>query len=145
MGGSQLGPVPIWILTRRPAIEKRWNELATLLSAHPEWSKAQVEDSMKASGVKYGADSHNKVLGPILDSLNKLEPFLGKLTIDSMDYAPPRLTDTKELLPPAWIVKVRQSVRDARKPVTTYVLTFNVFDGAFESEQKFIAGHPKSS
>lgn len=126
-------------------MEKRWNEIATLLTAHPEWSKAQVEDSMRASGVKYGADSHNRVLGPIRDSLKKLDPFLGRLTIDSMDYAPPRLTETKELLPPAWIVNVHQSVKDARKPVTTYVLTFNVFDGAFESEQKFIAGHAQSN
>lgn len=140
MGGSQLGRVPASVIIRRPALDKRWNELSAILLSHSEWSKTQVEDAMRKAGVKYGGDSHDEVLGPIHDSLKKLQPFLGKLIIDSIDYSPPnRPTDAKELLPPVWRVEAHPSGQDKKKPWTTYVLIFDAFDGAFESEQKSIS------
>jgi len=85
MTGSQLGPVPAHIFIWRPNIEKRWSELAALLFAHPSWSEEQVEEAMKASGVKYGKDAHSDVVGLIHDAWPKLAIFFGKLKLDSMN------------------------------------------------------------
>jgi len=134
MTGSQLGPVPAHIFIWRPNIEKRWSELAALLFAHPSWSEEQVEEAMKASGVKYGKDAHNDVVGLIHDAWPKLEIFFGKLKLDSMEYSPPLLTDPKVPLGPSWIIKVHPSEQDPTKPRNSYTLTFNSFDGAFEGE-----------
>jgi len=92
---------------------------------------------MRASGAKYGEGSEDEFHGLLLDSLKKLEPFLGKLAIDKMKYVPPDLTNKNEPEPPAWRVGVHLSGQDKSRPWTRYVLVFNVFDGAFESEQKF--------
>jgi hypothetical protein len=129
----------------RPAVEKHWKDLAALLLAHPDWAKGQVANTMRRAGMKYGEDSKDDVIQVIDVSLRKLAPFLGKLSIDSIDYAPQHLTETNELLPPAWIVNAHPSEQDTAKPITTYVLTFSAFDGVFQSEQKFISGHHKSN
>lgn len=134
MTGSQLGPVPASIGIWRPDIEKRWGELAAMLVSHPEWSEAQVEEAMKASGVKYGKSAHNDVIGLVHDAWPKLEVFFGKLKLDSMEYFPPLLTESKLPVGPSWIIKVHPSEQDPTKPRNSYTLTFNSFDGAFEGE-----------
>lgn len=133
--GSQFGPVPAWLNVWRPALRKRWNNLAVVLLAHSEWSEPQVEEAMKAAGVKYGADRRDDVIGIVHNTFPQLEPFFGKLTLDSIDYSAPRRTEEKELLPPVWIVKAHPSGQDKTKPWTSYIFTFNVFDGAFEGQQ----------
>lgn len=139
LSSSQLGKVPSHINIGRPALDKRWSELSAVLLAHPKWSPAQVEQAMQAAGVKYGKNGHDEVLGPIEDSVKKLEPFLGKLTIDSIDYSPPsQLLSSNKLSPPVWRVEAHPSGQDKRKPWTTYVLIFSAFDGAFESEHSFL-------
>jgi hypothetical protein len=137
MTGSQLGPVPAQIFIRRPSLDKRWSELAALLVAHPKWSQEQVEDAMAASGVKYGAGGHNAVVGLLHDVWPKLEIFFGNLKLDSMDYFPPLLTDPKQPVSPSWVIKAHPSEQDMSKPWISYTLTFNAFDGAFESAQIF--------
>jgi hypothetical protein len=134
MTGSQLGPVPAQIFVGRSDIEKRWSELAALLLAHPNWSEEQVEEAMKASGVKYGAGGHNDVVGLLHDVWPKLEIFFGKLKLDSMEYFPPLLTDPKQPVGPSWIIKAHPSEQDSTKLRNSYTLVFNSFDGAFESE-----------
>jgi hypothetical protein len=140
MTGSQLGPVPAHIYIIRPTIQKRWSELAALLVAHPNWSDAQVEDAMNASGVKYGKGGHNAVIGLLHDAWPKLEFFLGKLKVDSMYYSPPNLAHPEQPVSPGWVVTAHPSEQDMTKPWTQYMLTFNVFDGSFESEQIFTRG-----
>jgi hypothetical protein len=138
MSGSQLGRVPSHIIIGRPAFNKRWSDLSAILQAHPGWSRAQVEDAMRAAGVKYGQGSRDEVIGSIHGSVKKLQPFLGKLVIDSMDYSPPDLPlSSKELSPPAWRVEAHPAGQDKAKPRIKYVLIFSAFDGAFESEMKF--------
>ncbi|MGD0165327.1 MAG: hypothetical protein ABSB39_23000 [Candidatus Sulfotelmatobacter sp.] len=134
MTGSQLGPVSAHIFIWRPNIEKRRSELAALLVAHPNWSEAQVEEAMRASGVKYGAGAHNDVIGLLHDAWPKLEIFFGKLKLDSMEYFPPLLTDPKLPVGPSWVIKAHPSEQDFTKPRNSYTLVFNSFDGAFESE-----------
>lgn len=134
MTGSQLGPVPASIGIWRPDIEKRRSELAALLVAHPNWSEAQVEKTMKASGVKYGKGAHNDVTGLLHDAWPKLEVFFGKLKLDSMEYFPPLLTEPKLPVGPSWIINAHPSEQDPTKPRNSYTLTFNSFDGAFEGE-----------
>jgi hypothetical protein len=137
MGGSQLGRVPNWIIIGRPDLDKQWKELSAILLSHPEWSNVQVEDMMRGSGVKFGADSHDKVISPIRDSVKKLEPFLGKLAIDSVDYSPPILTDKSQPGPPAWVAKVHPLGQNKTRSWARYVLAFNAFDGALESVTTF--------
>ena len=134
MTGSQLGPVPASIGIWRPDIEKRRSGLAALLVAHPNWSEAQVEEAMKASGVKYGKGAHDDVMGLVHDARPKLEIFFGKLKLDSMEYFPPLLTEPKLPVGPSWIIKAHPSEQDPTKPRNSYTLVFNSFDGAFESE-----------
>jgi hypothetical protein len=136
--GSQFGSVPGWIMVWRPAIQKRWSGTAALLIAHPEWSSQQVEEAMKSGGVRYGADARNEVIGPVHSALAKVEPFLGKLLLDSIDYSPQDLRDGKNPKAPAWVVRVHPSGQDKSKPTTSYTLIFNVFDGAFESEHIYM-------
>lgn len=140
MSGSQLGPVPAEIFIGRPAIDKRWSELAALLLAHPSWSEGQVEDAMKASGVKYGKGGHNDFVSLLHDAWPKLEAFFGKLKLDSMYYSPPILTDPSQPVAPAWVARVHPSEQDMTKSGTRYLLMFNAFDGTFESEQIFPLG-----
>jgi hypothetical protein len=137
MGGTQLGPVPGHINIGRPDLDKRWSELSTTLQAHPEWSKAQKEDAMRQAGVKYGENSHDEVIGPINDSMKKLEPFLGRLITDSVDYSPPVQLVSSKLSTPAWEVEAHPAGQDKKKPWTAYVLIFSAFDGSFESERRF--------
>ncbi|MBV9179746.1 MAG: hypothetical protein JO356_00420 [Acidobacteria bacterium] len=85
--------------------------------------------------MKYGADTQNEVASLIQKDISKLEPFLGKLTLDSIDYAAPHLTEEKDLISPAWVVKVHPAGQDEAKAWTGYILTFSVFDGVFEGEQ----------
>lgn len=134
MTGSQLGPVPAHIFIWRPDIEKRRSELAALLVAHPDWSEEQVEETMKASGVKYGKNAHNDVIGLLHDAWPKLEIFFGKLKLDSMEYFPPLLTQPKQPVGPSWVIQAHPSEQDSTKPRNSYTLVFNSFDGAFESE-----------
>jgi hypothetical protein len=134
MSGSQLGPVPAWVRIWRPEFDKRWRELATLLASHPEWSEAQVADALKASGVKYGAWNRSGVEMLIHNALPKLEPFFGKLTVDSIAYSPFDVENHENPRPPAWLIEVHPAGQDKRRPQTSYVLTFNIFDGIFESE-----------
>jgi hypothetical protein len=134
MTGSQLGPVPAHIFIWRPSIEKRRSELAALLVAHPSWSEEQVEEAMKAAGVKYGKGAHNDVIGLLHDAWPKLEIFFGKLKLDSIEYFPPLLTEPKLPVGPSWIIKVHPSEQNPTKPRNSYTFVFNSFDGAFESE-----------
>ena len=134
MTGSQFGPVPASIGIWRPDIEKRRSELAALLVADPNWSEEQVEEAMKAFGVKYGRAAHNDVIGLIQDAWPKLEIFFGKLKLDSIEYFPPHLTEPKLPVGPSWIVNVHPSEEDPTKPRNSYTLRFNSFDGAFEGE-----------
>lgn len=134
MTGSQFGPVPAHIFIWRPDIEKRRSALAALLVAHPNWSEEQVEEAMKASGVKYGKGAHNDVIGLLHDALPKLETFFGKLKLDSIEYFPQLLTEPKLPVGPSWIIKVHPTEQDPTKPQNSYTLTFNSFDGAFEGE-----------
>jgi hypothetical protein len=134
MTGSQLGSVPAHIFIWRPDIEKRCSKLASLLVAHPNWSEAQVEEAMKASGGKYGKGAHNDVSGLIHDAWPKLEMFFGKLKLDSMEYFPPLLTEPKLPVGPSWIINSHHSEQDPAKPRNSYTLTFNAFDGSFEGE-----------
>jgi len=137
MSHSQLGPVPRSIAIGRPDLDKRWSELSALLSAHPEWSEVQMDQAMKDSGVKYPAASRSEVSLPIHKALDTLEPFLGKLAIDSMDYSPPILTDKSQPDPPLWVVKVHALGQDRTRSWTRYVLVFSAFDGALQSETTF--------
>lgn len=132
--GSQLGPVPAHIFIWRPDIEKRRTELAALLVAHPKWSEAQVEEAMKASGVKYGKGAHDDVASLVHDAWPKLEIFFGKLELDSMEYFPPLLTEPTLPVGPSWVIKAHPSGQDPTKQRNGYTLTFNSFDGAFEGE-----------
>jgi hypothetical protein len=138
MGGSQLGRVPDWILIGRPNQDKHSSELSALLQAHQEWTETQVEDAMRTAGVKYGKGSRAEVIALIRYSVRNLEPFLGRLRIDSIDYSFVRPADGKEFLPPAWRVEAQPLGQDTKKPWTTYVLVFSGFDGTFQSETKFL-------
>ena len=139
MGGTQLGPVPGHINIGRPDLDRRWSELSATLQAHPEWSKAQKEEAMRGAGVKYGENSHDEVIGLINDSMKKLEPFLGKLIMDSIDYSPPVQSLSSEGLSiPVWEVDTHPAGQDKKKPWTEYTLIFSAFDGSFESERNFI-------
>jgi hypothetical protein len=134
MTGSQLGPVPASIGIWRPNVEKRRSELATLLVAHPNWSEEQVEEAMKAFGVKYGKGARNDVTGLLHDAWPKLEIFFGKLKLDSLEYFPPLLAEPKLPVGPSWIVNAHPSEQDPTKYRNSYTLTFDSFDGAFEGE-----------
>lgn len=138
MGGSPLGHVPNWIIIGRPDLDKRWKALSAILLSHPEWSNVQVEDMMRGSGVMFGADSRDKAITSIRDSLRKLEPFLGTVSIDSVDYSPPILTDKSQPGPPAWVANVHPLGQNKTKSWARYVLAFNAFDGALQSERTFI-------
>jgi hypothetical protein len=137
MGGSQLGPVPNWITIGRPDLDKRWNDLSAILLAHPEWSKIEIEDTMRRAGVKYGADSHDEIVGHVYETMKRLKPFLGKLAFDSVDYFPPILTDKSDPGAPAWVAKVHPLGQDKTKSWARYVISFNAFDGALEGETTF--------
>jgi hypothetical protein len=137
MSSSQLGPVPTQISIFRPDLDKRWRGLAALLVAHPNWSEAQMEEAMKASGVKYGASGHNDMIGLLQDVWPKLEVFFGKLKLNSMEYFPPFLKEPSQPVAPSWLVRVHPVEQDVTKPRTEYLLIFNAFDGTFESEHIF--------
>jgi hypothetical protein len=137
MTGSPLGPVPRGIMIGRPDIDERWNETAALLISHPEWSDVQIENAITAAGVKYGRGSRSEVVAPIYKILNQLEPFFGRLVIDSIDYTGPILSDKSQPGPPAWVVKAHPSGQDKTKSWIRYVLAFSAFTGALESETTF--------
>ena len=126
------GRFPTQINVGTPALEKRWGELLALLHAHPKWTSAQAENAMRASGVKYGAGTDDQVVITVQHTLTKLEPFLGKLKVDSIKYYPPKPFEDLSL-PPNWRVGAHSTEQDGNGSETRYVLTFSAFDGSFES------------
>lgn len=124
---------PSQINVGTPALEKRWGELFALLHAHPKWTSAQAENAMRASGVKYGAGADDEVILIIQHMLTKLEPFFGKLKVDSVKYYAPQPFGEGLPLPPNWRVAAHSIGQNSKTSGVRYLLTFSAFDGSFES------------
>jgi hypothetical protein len=129
----QFGTVPSHVYIIRPAIDKRWRELASLLASHPKWTELQVSDAMKASGAKYGPRNDIAVRTLIYSLLPKLEPYFGKLTVDSIVYSTYDVTNDVPPRPPSWLVEVHPSGQEELDSAFGWTFSLNVFDGNVES------------
>lgn len=57
-----------------------------IVTAHPEWTDEQVIAAIKENGTKYGPNDKEEFVKNL--PLQKLEPFLGKLKVESVEFIP---------------------------------------------------------
>jgi hypothetical protein len=57
-----------------------------IVTAHPEWTGAQVISTIKENGTKYGPNDKEEFTKNL--PLHQMEPFLGKLKIESVTFNP---------------------------------------------------------
>lgn len=132
MTQPRFGAVPTSIGIIRTAHEKRWRALVPLLISHPEWSAAEIDDAMQNSGMKYGRWNRSGVETLVAGSLQKWEPFFGKLVVDSIRYATYDVGDSVSPRPPLWLIDVHPRGQD-KDEVIGFTLSLNTFDGKIES------------
>ena len=112
----------------RPIHEQQLDDLRRLVSAHPEWNKVQISSALRQAGAHYGPDNQEAFLHSL--PLDKVERFLGKLTINSVEFRLARPeSGTGAIASPElkWIVRADAELPNGAHPA--YVLTFEPFEG----------------
>lgn len=118
---------PYRVIAGGPAItQKDKNDaLRKLVDEHQAWSDEQVVEAIADSGARFGPNqkpAFQKIL-----PLDKLEKFLGKLAIESIDFELRDQQDGRSTAQLFWVVRAQAS-RPA-KPIYRYVLFFEPFEG----------------
>jgi hypothetical protein len=98
---------------------------AKLVENHPEMTDAEVIAALKKAGAKYGPNDKESLIKDF--PYAKLDRFLGKLRVVSVDFFPlDERRDNPESWP-MWTVMAEAKQRDGT--VITYKLTFEPFKG----------------
>jgi hypothetical protein len=105
------------------------NHFASLVLSHPEMSDAEVLAALKNAGAKYGPNDQDEFVkhAPIA----ALEPFLGKLQVLSVSYAPLFENRNNVAEWPKWTIKVKATRDDGADAF--YELSFEQFRGELRS------------
>jgi hypothetical protein len=106
------------------------NEAYAIVGAHPQMTYAEVVATLKQHGTKYGPGDRDQLARDL--PLKQLEPFLGKLQIDSIDF--PHMDEDHNPVPwvdrwlaPDWTVKAHVTTKDGAK--VAYELKFSHLNG----------------
>ncbi|HXL08957.1 MAG TPA: hypothetical protein VN966_01930 [Candidatus Bathyarchaeia archaeon] len=81
-----------------------------IVTAHPEFTDAQVVATLKENGTQYGPNDKEEFTKNL--PLQKLEPFLGKLKVDSLTFNPLDEHRTGISSWPDWLVEVSAKQKD---------------------------------
>jgi hypothetical protein len=108
-------------ISDREADEK----IAEIVSAHPEWTEAQVIAAVKENGTKYGPNDREEFTKNL--PFQKLEPFLGRLKLESVSFEPLDDRQTGMSSWPTWTVEASAKQKDGS--VLHYRMYFDHRDG----------------
>jgi hypothetical protein len=106
-----------------PVVDSRVEKVAQEVKQHPEWSDAEVIVALNRAGARFGPDHKADFLRAL--PLAKLEPFVGKLKIESADFFV-RYTDDKADIPLIWHVQAKRRVAGREVKCS---LSFDPFEG----------------
>jgi hypothetical protein len=100
-------------------------ELDKLAADHPKMTVPEFVTALKKAGAKYGPGDEKEFIRNL--PLAKLEPFLGKLKLISVDFVPlsEDLFNARDW--PKWEVKVE--ARQSNGAIVIYEMTFDRFKG----------------
>lgn len=124
----QISPGPDGILNMqsigRDVNQDSVKKLDELVASHPEWSDSQVISAVESSGAKYPPSRKQDLIRSL--PLRELEPFVGRIRIDSVTFD--LRTDGEPPTPLLdWSVDFTAST--SGKPSRRYFLVLEPFDG----------------
>jgi hypothetical protein len=105
------------------------NHFASLVLSHPEMSDAEVLAALKNAGAKYGPNDQDQFVKHV--PIAALEPFLGKLQVLSVGYAPLFENRNNVAEWPKWTIRVKATRDDGADAI--YELSFEQFRGELRS------------
>jgi hypothetical protein len=100
------------------------NSFAEFVLSHPELTYAELVRALKKAGAKYGPDDKEQFIKDL--PIQKLERFLGKMQVISVNFQPLWPDRANADLWPLWDVKIRASKHGEN---LSYNLTFEQFEG----------------
>jgi len=101
------------------------SEFVGLASAYPNMGDQEIGAALKRSGAKYGPGDKEQFVKAL--PLTKLEPFLGKLELASVNFVRLGEDRAERGSLPCWMVEVLATREDGTK--SKYKLTFDTFKG----------------
>ena len=105
--------------------EKKLEQTIKLVEAHPEWSDAQISETLRRSGAKFAPGDHGAPTTPL--PLDKLRPFIGPFSVTSTEFNFRHQQDPKPFANLYWEVHVTtKSPTGSPEP---WRFLFEPFDG----------------
>lgn len=102
---------------------------AEFVSSHPEMKEVEIVTELKKEGAKYGPGDKAEFIKNL--PIQKLEPFLGRLQVLSVDFPPLEAYRENAENWPTWEVKAR--AKWDHGPDVTYEMDFEQFEGELTS------------
>ncbi len=96
-----------------------------IVTAHPEWTEAQVIATIKENGTRYGPNDKEEFTKNL--PVHQMEPFLGKLKIESVTFNPLDERRTAISSWPDWSVGVSAKQKDGS--ILRYQMFFDHREG----------------
>ena len=108
-----------------------------ILESRRDWSVRQIIRVLKEAGARYGPEDKVRFLASL--PIKELEPFLGNLTVKSVDFhsrheesgSAVTTVDTTSVTGVEWIVQIEASSADGK--TQSYILGFEPFAGKLKS------------
>jgi hypothetical protein len=105
------------------ATAEPWKNLAKTVDEHPEWTETGIAKALKEAGGRYSPEKRRDFIASL--PLAALEPYLGRLTIDSVQFWGRDPEQVRQTL--TWEVAVTAHRND--KTTVKYVLIFEPLNG----------------